>query len=123
MRVHSFSWNGDIPLQLLLPLLARQVHHRAPEAELHQPNPRGQDGDAGGKMPLHGSGRARRGTRPTSRFPGVLHPLTFSFRSCPTITAESKTPTEKAGVAQYGNVQWLHKGEVAPTLFFFFTCV
>ena len=60
MRVHSFSWNGDIPLQLLLPLLARQVHHRAPEAELHQPNPRGQDGDAGGKMPLHGSGRARR---------------------------------------------------------------
>lgn len=117
MRVHSFSWHGDIPLQLLLPLLARHVHHRAPEAELHRSDPRGQDSAAGGRMPLPGSGRARRGARPTGRFPGICHPLTFSFRSCPMITSESETPTEKVGVAQYGNVQWLHKGEMAPTLF------
>lgn len=33
------------------------------------------------------------------------------------ITSESETPIEKVGVAQYGNVQWLPKGEMAPTLF------
>lgn len=83
MRVPSFPWNGDIPLQLLLPLLTRQVHHRAPEAELHQPDPRGQNSAAGGRMPLHGSGRGRRGTRPTGRFLGIFHALTLQLPKLP----------------------------------------
>lgn len=115
MRVCSFSWSCTAPPYLLLPLLARQVHHNALAAELLRPRPRGQGGDAGGGVRMQGEGGAPRAwTPPTGRLPGripcpgALYPRVFDLKRYPTITWESKTTIAKLLIVQSGNIQWVH---------------
>lgn len=115
MRGCSFSWSGTAPPYLLLPLLARQVHHNALAAELLRPRPRGQGDDAGGGVPMQGEGGAPRAwTAPTGRLPGripcpgTLYPRGFNLESYPTITLKSKTTIAKLLMIPSGNIQWVH---------------
>lgn len=101
MWVHSFTWSFTTLPHVLLSLLACQVHHNALGAELHQPCPRGQGGDAGGGVPVQDEDRTWAWTPPPGRLPGriscpgSLHPRIFYLKRDSTIIFEKQNCSSK----------------------------